>query len=163
MPATVSNDAKNHLQNGTMFGLTQITQSQTSMTHSSILFIDHIIGKLLELNLEGSTRKNKFCFLKNYAINAYKNDVRKKFLPNYKYSEGINWAYSDFLQKLLRIIDKVVLCKTKLVKGSTQNWFDGGKFFKSLCQGTNSLNYLRKQGFISIKNCTKRLKTTHKS
>ena len=96
-----------------MFGLTQIIQSQTSITRSSTLFIDHILGKLLELNLELSTRKIKFRFPKNYAIDVYKNDARKKFPPNYKYSEGVNWAYSDFLQKLLRIIDKTVLWKTK--------------------------------------------------
>ena len=33
--------------------------------------------------------------------------------------------YLDFFQKLMTVIKNVVPCKTKQVKGNTQNWFDG--------------------------------------
>ena len=90
-----------------MSGFTQIIQSQTSITRSSTLFIDHILGKLLELNLEVSTRKNKFRFPKNYAIDAYKNDVRKNFLQTInilKVSIGrIQTSFKNYWESLTRL------------------------------------------------------------
>ena len=37
----------------------------------------------------------------------------------------VNWAYSDFFQKLITVIDNVAHGKTKRVRGNAQNWFDG--------------------------------------
>ena len=62
----------------------------------------------------------KFRSLENYTASTYKNAL----LPNYEYLEDINRAYSDFFQKLMRVIDNVAPCKTKRVKGNTRNWFD---------------------------------------
>ena len=70
-------------------------------------------------------KKIKFPSLKNYAVDAYKNALRKINLPNYEYFEDVNRAYSDVFQKLMTVIDDVAPCKTKRVKGNTQNWFDG--------------------------------------
>ena len=39
--------------------------------------------------------------------------------------ENVNWAYSDFFQKLNIVIDIVAPCKTKRIKGNTLSWFDG--------------------------------------
>ena len=70
-------------------------------------------------------KKIKFRSLKNYAVDAYKNALRKINFPNYEYFEDVNRAYSDFFQKLITVIDNIAPCKTKRVKGNTQNWFDG--------------------------------------
>ena len=37
----------------------------------------------------------------------------------------LNRVYLDFFQKLRTGIDNVAPCKTKRVKGNSQNWFDG--------------------------------------
>ena len=70
-------------------------------------------------------KKINFCSLKNYAGDAYKNAQRKINFPNYEYFEDVSWAYSDFFQELMTVIDNVAPCKTKRVKGNIQNWFDG--------------------------------------
>ena len=70
-------------------------------------------------------KKIKFRSCKNYAIDAYKNALRKINFSKYEYFGDVNRAYLDFFQKLMRVIDNVAPCKTKRVKGSTQNWFDG--------------------------------------
>ena len=48
------------------------------------------------------TVKIKFCSLKNYTVDAYKNTLKKIDFPNSKYFEDFNWEYSDFFQKLNR-------------------------------------------------------------
>ena len=70
-------------------------------------------------------KKIKFRSLKNYAVDAYKNALRKINFPNYEYFEDVNRAYSDFFQKLITVIGNIAHYKTKRVKGNTQNWFDG--------------------------------------
>ena len=148
---TVSNDVKNYLQFSTLFGLSQIIKSPTCITCSSTSIIDHILASLpnrisqegvinvglLDHKLIYCTRrisrtktggvhkKIKFCSLKNYTVDAYKNALRKINFPNCKYCEDVNEAYSDFFQKVMTVIDNVAPCKSKRVKGNTQNWFDG--------------------------------------
>ena len=58
-------------------------------------------------------------------VDAYKNTLTKINFPNCKYFEDVSKAYSDLFQKLMTVIDNVAPCKTKQVKGNTQNWFDG--------------------------------------
>ena len=143
----VSDDVKNYPQFCTMFGLTQIIKSPTGITCRSTSLIDHILSSLsericqegvinvglsdhhslisleksIELKLELCT-KNQILF--TYAVGADKNAMREINFPSYKYSEDVNWVYSDF-QKLMTVIDNVAPCKTKPVKGNSQNWFDG--------------------------------------
>ena len=90
------------------------------MTTNSIIALE----KLIELRLEVCTKKNTFRLLKNYAVDAYNNALKKINFPNYEYFEDVNRAYSDFFQKLMTAIDSVAACKTKPVKGNTQNWYD---------------------------------------
>ena len=69
-------------------------------------------------------KKIRFRSLKNYAVDAYINALKKINFPNYEYFEDVNWAYPDFFQKLMTVTNNVAPCKTKRVKGNTQNWFD---------------------------------------
>ena len=134
-----------------MFGLLQITKSPTRITCSSTSVIDHILvslpgrisqegvinvglsdhqfiyctRKISRIKTGGVHKKIKFCSLKNYVVDAYKSALRKTNFPNYEYFEDVNQAYSDFFQKLMAVIDNVAPCKTKRVKGNTQNWFGG--------------------------------------
>ena len=151
MSATASNDVKSYLQFCTMFGLTQIVKSPTRITFSSTSLIDHILAslpdrisqegvmnvglsdhqliycirKISRVKTRGVHKIIRFCSRKNYAVDAYKNALKKINFPNYEYFEDVNRAYSDFFQKLMTVIDNIAPCKTKRVRGNTQNWFDG--------------------------------------
>ena len=66
------------------------------------------LGKLVELKLEVWKKKSNSV----HVVDAYKNHLRKMNFPNYKYFEDVEWAYSDFFQKLMTVIDNVASCKT---------------------------------------------------
>ena len=145
--ATASNDVKNYLQFCTMFGFTQIIKSPTRITCSSTSLIDHILAslpnrisqegvmnvslsdyqliycamKISKVKTGGVHKKIKFRSFKNYAVDAYKNALKKINFPSYEYFEDVNREYSDFFQKLMTVIDNIAHCKTKRVKGNTQN------------------------------------------
>ena len=71
--------------------------------------------------------------------------MENKF-PNCEYFEDVNPVYSDFFQKLMTVNGIVAPCKTKRVRGATQNWFDREVLGKLKGQERNSLKHSRKQG-----------------
>ena len=77
------------------------------------------LGKLVALKLEVCT-KNQIPSFKNYAVNAYNNDLREIHFPNYEYFEDASKAYSAFLQELMTFTDNSAPCKTKRAKEKTQ-------------------------------------------
>ena len=107
--ATASNDFKNYLQFCTKFGLKQIIKSRICITCSSTSLIDHILvilpnrishEEVMNVGLSDHQRiyctrkisrvktgdvhkKIKFCSFKNYAVDAYKNNLKKINFPNY--------------------------------------------------------------------------------
>ena len=75
--------------------------------------------KISRVKTRGVHKIIRFCSLKNYAVDAYKNALKKINFPNYEYFQDVNWTYSDFFQKLMTGIDNVAACKTKRVKVNT--------------------------------------------
>ena len=71
---------------------------------------------------------------KNYAVDAYKNALRKINFPNFEYSKDVNRMYSDFFQKLMAFIKNGAPCKTKRVKEDTHNWLDGEELKNISCR-----------------------------
>ena len=51
----------------------------------------------------------------------------------------MNEASSNFIQKLKSVIHEIVPCKTKMVKGNSENWFDS-----VVSEGTNNRDKLLK-------------------
>ena len=45
--------------------------------------------------------------------------------PNYSTFQCVNNAYSDFVDKLMSVIDKIAPIKEIRVKGNSKPWFDG--------------------------------------
>ena len=43
---------------------------------------------------------------------------------DYKKFDNVNDAYSNFIQKLMEVIDKVAPVKSKRIKRNSQEWFD---------------------------------------
>ena len=66
-----------------------------------------------------------FRLLKYYTVDTYKQTLSKVYLPNYENFSDVNKAHEKFIQKLMSVIDKLALFKTKLVKGSLQKIFYG--------------------------------------
>ena len=106
-------------------------------------------------------KKIRFRSLKNYAVDAYINALKKINFPNYEYFEDVNRAYSDFFQKLMTVIDNIAPCKTKRVRGNTQNWFDGEVLEK--LRSRDKLFKAFKKTRLHTDSYIKRLNTTHKS
>ena len=183
----VSNNVKNYLQFCTMFSLTQIIKCPTRITCSSTSLIDHILAslpdrisqegvmnvglsdhqliycirKISRVKTRGVHKIIRFCSRKNYAVDAYKNALKKINFPNYEYFEDVNRAYSDFFQKLMSVIDNIARCKTKRVNGNNQNWFDGEVLEK--LKSRDKLFKAFKKTRLHTDSYIKRLNTTHKS
>ena len=98
--------------------------------------------KISRIKTGGVHKKIKFHSLRNYTVDAYKNALKKTNFPNYEYFEDVNQVYSDF-QKLMTVIDNIAPCKTKRLKGNTQNWFDG-KIFEKIRSRDKLLNVFKK-------------------
>ena len=69
-------------------------------------------------------QKISFPSLRNYCTVTYEEALKKVKFFNYENFGNINEAYSNFIQKLTSVIDKIAPCKTKRVKGNSKEWFD---------------------------------------
>ena len=58
--------------------------------------------KISRIKTGGVHKEVKFRSLKNYAVYAYKNALRKINFQNYEYFEDVNRACSDFFQEVLQ-------------------------------------------------------------
>ena len=88
----------------------------------------------------GSHKQILFHPLKNYSIVAYEEALKKVKFPNYEKFININEAYSNFIQKLTSVIDKIAPCKAKRVKGNSKEWFD-----VAVAEGINNRDKLFKK------------------
>ena len=66
----------------------------------------------------GATYKYlNFRSLKNYTIDCYKEGLKQLNFRNYKSFDDVNFAYSNFFQKIMTVIDKTVPYRNKQIKG----------------------------------------------
>ena len=92
--------------------------------------LDFLITKLytaLEKSPEsrGTHKQIRYRSLKNYSADIYEEAIVRVDFPNYRNFENINDAYSNFIQKLMRVIDLVAPIKSRRIKQNSQKWFDG--------------------------------------
>ena len=146
---SVPNDVKNYFNFCTMFGLKQLIESPTRITCSSSSIIDHILASfpdrvtqqgILNVGLSdhqliyctrkitrikrGGHKQITFRSFKNYTIDGYEKALVEINFPEYKKFDNVNDAYSNFIQKLTEVIDKVASVKSKRIKRNSQGWFD---------------------------------------
>ena len=62
--------------------------------------------------------------LKNDAADIYEEAPGRVDFPNYHNFENINDAYSNFIQKVMGVIDLVAPIKLRRIKQNSQEWFD---------------------------------------
>ena len=72
----------------------------------------------------GGHKQIKFRSFKNYTIDGYEKALVEINFPEYKSFDSVNDAYSNFIQKLMEVIDKVAPVKNKRIKRNSQEWFD---------------------------------------
>ena len=72
----------------------------------------------------GSHKHISFRSLKNYSFVAYEEALKSMKFPNYENFININEGYSNFIQKLTSVIDKIAHCKTKKVKDNFKEGFE---------------------------------------
>ena len=63
--------------------------------------------------------------LKNYTIDAFHLLLSNVRFPNYELFMDVNAAYSDFINKLMSVINEIAPLKEIRVKNRTEEWFDG--------------------------------------
>ena len=63
--------------------------------------------------------------------------------PEYKKVNSVNDAYSNFIQKLTKVIDKVAPVKSKRIKRNYQQWFYS-EISEKLISGINFLRNTKK-------------------
>ena len=92
--------------------------------------LDRLITKLytaLEKSPESkSTHKQiRCCSLKICSADISEKSLGRLDFPNYHNFENINNAYSNFIQKVMGVIDLVAPIKLRRIKQNSQEWFDG--------------------------------------
>ena len=146
---SISNDVKNYFDFCAMFDLKQLIESSTRITCSSSSIIDHILASFFDRVIQrgifnvglsnhqliyctrkiarikrGGHKEIKFRSFKNYIIDGYEKALVEINFPEYKNFDNVNDPYSNFIQKLMEVIDKVAPVKNKRIKRNSQEWFD---------------------------------------
>ena len=62
---------------------------------------------------------------KNYTIELYHEALKQLVFPDYKNFIDMNSAYSDFIEKIMSVINKIAPIKKIRAKNHTEDWFDG--------------------------------------
>ena len=128
-----------------MFDLKQLIEITTRITYSNSSIIDHILAsfpnrvtqrEILNVGLSdhqliycarkitkikrGGHKQIKFRSFKNYTIDGYEKVLVEINFPEYKNFDNVNDAYSNFIQKLTVVIDKVAPVKNRIKRNSQE-------------------------------------------
>ena len=129
-----------------MFGIKQLIESPTRITCSSSSIINHILTSFSDkvtqrgiLNVGLSNHQIIYCTrkitkikrgghkkitlrsLKNYTVDGYEKALIEINFSEYKKFDNVNDAYSNFIQKLMEVINKVAPVKNKRIKRIVKN------------------------------------------
>ena len=80
--------------------------------------------------------------LKHYTVNVFVKKLQKVSFSNYERFSCIDAAYTDLLDKLMKVVNEIVLSKEIRIKNNTQEWFD---------RGIAELIHARKKLFLKFK------------
>jgi len=129
--------------------LKEIIQEPTRVTSTTSSLLDHIITNTSwKISQQGvidvglSDHQLIFCTrkilrtkanmhnqirvrsLKNYTPDLYIEELKNITFPDYSIFSDVNVAYSDLVDKILKVVDKVAPFKDLRIKNNTQDWFD---------------------------------------
>ena len=133
-----------------MRGLKRLKKCPTRVTCSTSTLIDHILASfpsrvsqkgVIDIGISNhqlifSTHKTSrlkkgdinqhisFRSFKNYAFDYFKEAHKQLDFQNCGNYDDFNRTYSNFVQKIMPIIDKIAPYRNKQITGNTHNWFD---------------------------------------
>ena len=129
------------------YSFEQIIKHATRTTCSSSTLIDHILTnsrkksgvidigisdhQLIYLTrklhkMKSNTHKQiKIRSLKNHSIESLHQGLRMINFPDYEYFNDLGIAYSDFIQRITSVINKIAPFKEIRMKSYSHDWFDG--------------------------------------
>ena len=132
------------------YSLEQIIKHATRTTCSSSTLIDHILTKSMEKifqsgvinigisdhqlicltqklhRMKSNTHKQiKIRSLKNYSIESLNKGLSMINFPSYEYLNDVDIAYSDFIEHITSVIEKIAPCKEIRIKKYSHDSFDG--------------------------------------
>ena len=132
------------------FAFTQLIKNPTRVACNTSSLLDHIITNseckvsnsgIIETGLSDHqliycTRKIKrerhnyhkqveLRIFKNYTVEGFINALSAIPFPNYSLFDNVDTAYTDFLEKISRVINEIAPFKNTRIKHNSQEWFDG--------------------------------------
>lgn len=144
----VSGLQKQYVEFCSLYGLKQLIVEPTPCATATVIdhFLTNCVGKVSQsgvLNVGLSdhqmifctrkVKKVKFNTHKHIKFRSFKNNTKEQYqgllrdtnFPNYNEFTDIDLAYSDFLTKLMSVIDTIAPTKEARIKCNSQEWFDG--------------------------------------
>ena len=140
---TLSQLCKQYKEFCAFFSFHQLIKVPSRVTSHSATLIDHILTntikkvsqsgvidialsdhQLIKSKLDNHNFVKSRCF-KNYTVESFENKLRSANFPNYLNFDNVDIAYSDFIKKLMDVVNVSAPIRERRVKGRTQEWFDG--------------------------------------
>ena len=84
----------------------------TGLSDQQIIYCNRKISRIKRVTQE----QIRCCSLKVYSADIFEEGLGKVDFPNYHSFENINDAYSNFIQKVMRVIDLVASIKSRRIK-----------------------------------------------
>ena len=147
---TTSSISKQYIQFCSYYSLSQLIDSPTRITCNTTSLLDHILTNtpdkiqqsgVIDIGISDHqlifcTRKTqkrklgkhnyvKFRSFKNYSLEDYENSLRAVNFSNYEDFECLDTAYSDFINKLMEVVNTSAPVLERRIKNHTEEWFDG--------------------------------------
>ena len=132
-----------------IFSLKQLITSPTLVTCNTSSLIDHTLTNSSEKIFQSSiidcgisdhqlifctrqVKQAKFNMhnnvflrsLKHYTVNVFVKKLQKVNFSNYERFSCIDAAYTDFLNKLMKVVNEIAPSKEIRIKNNMQEWFD---------------------------------------
>ena len=151
-------DIKKYYEFCTIFGFKQLREVPRRVTCISSTIIDHILASfcdrvsqqgVIDKGLSdhqliyctrkiprikrGMQKQNRYCSLENYSSDTYEETLRGLDFPNSHNFENVKYAYSNFIQNIMEVIDLVAPIQSIQIKWNSKEWFDGEVAEKNRC------------------------------
>ena len=108
-----------------------LTNSREKISQSGVIDIgisDHQLTYLTRKfhKMKSNTHKQiKIRTLKNHIIESLSKGLSMINFPDYEYFNGVDIAYSDFVQRITSVINKIAPFKEIIIQNYSHDWFDG--------------------------------------
>ena len=108
--------------------------------------------------MKSNTHKQiKLRSLKNYTIESLNQGLSIINFPDYEYLSDADIAYSDFIQRITSVINKIAPFKEIRIKNYSHDWFDG-EILDKIFSGINVSRNLWPLDLIMMNSCIKKQK-----